>query len=90
MMRRLICSNQLSVINYNTKAWELLQFHRIKAKLDALEAFFHTIDRDLWCIRLNMIDKQVTDTLLHTKKHCRKLRIGEVEYSPEVSKVAEK
>ena len=37
-----------------------------------------------------MIDEQVTDTFLHTKKYCRKLRTDEVEYSPEVSKVAER
>ena len=48
------------------------------------------MDRDLWYVKLNMIDEQVTDTLLHAEKHCRKLRIGEVEYSPEVSEAVER
>ena len=37
-----------------------------------------------------MIDEQVTDTLFYTEKHYRKLRIGEVEYSPEMSEVTER
>ena len=37
-----------------------------------------------------MIDKQVTDTLLHAEKYCRKLRTGDVEYLPEVNEVAER
>ena len=37
-----------------------------------------------------MIDEQVTGVLLHAEKKCRKLRTGEVEYSPEVSEAAEK
>ena len=37
-----------------------------------------------------MIDEQITDILLHAEKKCRKLRTGEVEYSPEVSEASEK
>ena len=89
-MRRLICSNQKSIVNYNKIAWKLLQFHNIPQRLKALEASFDSTDIDLWYVRLNILDEQITDILLHTEKQCRKLRIGEVEYSPEVSAAAEK
>ena len=48
------------------------------------------MDADCWCAKLNLIDEQVTDILLHAEKKCRKLRTGEVEYSPEVSEATEK
>ena len=41
-------------------------------------------------MKLNMLDEQITDILLHVEKKCRKFRTGEVEYSPEVSEVSER
>ena len=39
--------------------------------------------------RIDVLDKQVTRILLNMEKGYRKLRIGKVEYSPEVSKAIE-
>ena len=88
-IRRLICENKKSVANYNAIAWKHLQFHNIPKRLKDLEDSFEHVDRDRWNIRLNMIDEQITETLLHAEKLCRKLRMGEVDYSPEMSKASE-
>ena len=88
-MRRLICENKNSVMNYNAFAWMQLQFHKIPEKLKELEDSFEHMDKDRWNIRLNMIDEQIIDSLTHAKKKCRKLRTGEVDHSPEVSKASE-
>lgn len=88
-IRRLICENKKSVANYDAIAWKHLQFHNIPKRLKDLEESFEYEDRDRWNIRLNMIDEQVTETLLHAEKKCRKFRMGEVDYSPEVSKASE-
>lgn len=89
-MRRLICENEQSVEKYNNLALSLLTSNKISQRLDQLEESFGLIDMDSWCVKLNMIDEQVTDILLHAEKKCRQLRTGEVEYSPEVSEAAEK
>ena len=36
-----------------------------------------------------MLDRQVIEILLYIEKKCRNFRIGEVDYSPEVSEAAE-
>ena len=89
-MRRLICENEQVVEKYNNVALSLLTSNKISQRLEQLEESFGSIDIDHWCVKLNMIDEQVTDILLHAEKKCRKLRTGEVEYSPEVSEAAEK
>ena len=89
-MRRLICENEKSVENYNSLASALLKSNKIQQRLEQLEASFNSTDRDRWCVKLNMIDEQITEILLHAEKKCRKLRTGEVEYSPEVSEASEK
>ena len=89
-MRRLICENKRSVDTYNQLAMNLLTSNKILQRLENLEGLFGSMDMDRWCVKLNRIDEQVTDILLHAEKRCRKLRTGEVEYSPEVSEAAEK
>ena len=39
--------------------------------------------------KIDIIDAQVTSLLLHTEKVYRKLRIGEVNFLPEVNKATE-
>ena len=89
-MRRLICENKQSVENYNNLALSLLNANKISQRLEKLEESLGSIDIDSWCVKLNMIDEQVIVILSHEEKKCRKLRTGEVEYSPEVSEAAEK
>jgi hypothetical protein len=40
-------------------------------------------------VKLDIIDKQVTDLLLHAEKECRKIIIEKVDFSLEVSKALE-
>ena len=89
-MRRLICENKKSVENYNQLAWSLLQSNKVPQRLEALETSLASTDVELWCVKLNMLDEQITDILLHAEKKCRKLRTGEVDYSPEVSEASER
>ena len=77
-MRRFICENEQSVENYYNTAWSLLQSNKVPQRLAALETSLTSTDKDLWCVKLNMLDEQITDILLHTEKKCRKLRTGEV------------
>ena len=67
-----------------------MQLNRIPQSVSDLEKDFRTIGNDRWTVRLNMLDKQVIEILLHAEKKCKKLRIGEVEYSPEISDTVEK
>ena len=67
-----------------------MQLNRIPQSVSDLEKDFRTIGNDRWTVRLNMLDKQVIEILLHAEKKCSKLRIREVEYSPEISNTAEK
>ena len=66
-----------------------LQFHKIPEKLKELEDSFEHMDKDRWNMRLNMIDEQITDSLIYAEKKCKKLRTGEVGHSSEVSKASE-
>jgi hypothetical protein len=68
-MRRLICNNHKSIMKYNETVWQLLQFHNVLQRLKALEDSFDSIDIDLWYVRLNILDKQVTDILLYAKNN---------------------
>ena len=88
-MRRLIEDNKLVVEEYNIKTLVLLTFHNIDKKLEKLEDNWDSLEELRRVVKLDMINKQVTRLLLYTKKECRKLMTEEVNFSPEVSKVAE-
>ena len=66
-MRRLTCENKNSVTNYNALVWMQLQFHRIPERLKELEDSFKHIDGDRQNVRLNIIDEQIIECLLHAK-----------------------
>ena len=67
----------------------MIKFYSIKEYLDDIKSSWDSIDKDLRTTRIDMLDKQVTRILLKSEKGYRKLRIGKVEYSPEVNKAAE-
>ena len=48
------------------------------------------MDSDLWNVKLDMIDKHITNALLHAEKKYRKLRIGEVDFLLESSEASER
>jgi len=89
-MKRLICENKKSVESCNQLAWELLKSNKVQQRLEQLETSLASADLERWCVRLKMLDEQITGILLHEEKKCRKLRTGEVEYSPEVSEASER
>ena len=64
-MRRLICKNKLTADNCNQLAMNLLTSNKILQRLENLEESFGSMDADCWCVKLNLIDEQVTDILLH-------------------------
>ena len=88
-MRRLICKNKKSVEKYNSYAIELFRFYNINKKLDNIKRNQHIIDNDMRVVKIDLLDEQVIDILLNAKKKYRKLRTGEVDYLPEISRVAE-
>ena len=59
-------------------------------QLDRLDRQWSQLDPQSRATKLNRIDQQVTELLLHAEKDCRKLRTGEVDFSPEVSTAADK
>ena len=63
-------------MNYNAIAWKLLQFHNVPQRITELEESFDKIDIDRWNIRLNMLDEQITDVLLHAKKSVGNLELA--------------
>ena len=88
-IRWLICKNQLAIDNYNFRAVEFIKFCDIKEYLDNIKLLWDSTDEDLRTVRIDILDKQVTRILLNAEKGYRKLRIGKVEYSLEVSNAVE-
>ena len=89
-MRRLICDYPAIVEKYNEEAYHLLQCNNVPKQLDRLERQWYQLDAPSRATKLNRIDQQVTELLLHAEKDCRKLRTGKVDFSPEVSNAADK
>ena len=85
-MRRLISSQPQSVTNYIERSEQLFEEHRIHKKIKDIQQMWDTWSQDEREVRLNKIDAEVTSLLLSTEKVYRKLRIGVVSYSPELSK----
>ena len=59
-------------------AWQLVQSCKVPQRLIVLEIFLTSNCSDMWCVKLSIIDKQITEIFLRVEKGCRKLRIGEV------------
>ena len=83
--RQLICSSEITVKKYLTRAEKQLTLHRIPHKIQQLIATWHSISSDRHKIKLNNIDSLTTDLLLNAEKNCRKFRIGMVDYSLETA-----
>ena len=88
-MRRLIGNYPSTVEKCNKEALHLMHYHQVPQQLDRLESYWKQLDTTVRAKRLDCIDRQVTELLLHAEKVCRKLRMGEVDFSPEVSKAAD-
>ena len=87
-MWRLAHKNRIVVEKYSKKPLDLSQFYKIDKKIGKIEEDQENRDKLSMIEKLDNIDAQVTGLLLHAKKRYRKLRIREVDFSSEVSKVA--
>ena len=61
----------------------------MKQLTDNVKSSWDLIEEDRRGLKIDMIDKKVTEVLLNTENFCRKLRKGEVKYSQEVSRSSE-
>ena len=83
--RRLVSSNSAAVESYLRYSNEKLKDNRIIQKLSKLIddwPVLPSVDRDTI---MNKIDDQLYQIFTKAEKQCRKLRTGEVDYSPELS-----
>ena len=56
-------------------------------KVESLINEWNAVSKSERLHRLNSIDRQVTDILIHIEKKYRNLRTGEISFSPELSKL---
>jgi len=74
------------VKNYLAKGEELFERYNMLGKVNQVEAEWPNLTEDQRELALNKIDKEATELLLSTEKHCRKLRTGAIAFLPELSK----
>eukprot|EP00956_Cyclotella_meneghiniana_P026049 scaffold55510_cov37-Cyclotella_meneghiniana.AAC.1 len=68
--------------NYNKKLEELLDQHKLTEKM--LETCLTKSDGNIH-ERMNRIDELARDCMIHAEKKCRKLKSGNIPFSPEAS-----
>lgn len=68
--------------NYIRILEELIAKYKLKEKL--LEAHKETAP-ELFKDKVNKVDKQSHECMIHTEKKCRKVRLGKIPFSPEAS-----
>lgn len=68
--------------NYNKKLEKLLEQHKLTEKM--LETCLTKGDGNIQ-ERMNRIDELARDCMIHAEKKCRKLKSGNIPFSPEAS-----
>ena len=81
--RRLTSTVPSCVRNYNRVLEELIERHRLQDKL--LAAHSSSSDPAIIKKKLDQVDAEAKDYMLHAEKKCRKLRCGKIPFSPEAS-----
>ena len=84
-MRRLISSNTSSVESYLAYSKEKISDHKIISKLSTLINDWDQFPLSEHKSSLNKIDNQLCQIFTKVEKLCRKLRMGQVDYSPTLS-----
>ena len=87
-MKRLNYKNDIALSNYNLKVLEHFKEYNIFNKLNKIETLYNTLDPDLKIVKIDILDKQVSDLSLITDKYDRKFQTKEISFSPEVSRIA--
>jgi len=87
--RRLQCRDPRIVARYNKRLLELLNNHNVKQRLSILQEQLRQPGdlRQSHRKELNSIDLIVTEARLSAEKSCRKLKCGQVQWSPPVTKL---
>ena len=81
--RRLTSTVPSCVSNYNRVLEELIERHRLKEKL--LEAHSCNGTKEEIKRRIDKVDNEAKEYMLHAEKKCRKMRCGKIPFSPEAS-----
>ena len=82
--RRLQCNNDDTIERYNTALELYCLQHRITKKIRTLLHTVHT-SKDKLKQQLDAIDKVLGEGMIAAEKKCRKLKAGEVPFSPEIA-----
>ena len=86
-MRRLISSNSASVDSYLSYTKEKIKLHKIIPKLNKLINESPPSHPERSATILNQLDDQLHQIFTSAEKQCRKIRCGQVDFSPELSKL---
>ena len=86
-MRSLISSNSASVDSYLSCTKEKIKLHKIIPKLNKLINESSPSNPELSAAILNQLDDQLHQIFTSAEKQCRKIRYGQVNFSPELSKL---
>ena len=84
-MRRLMSSNQSAVESYLAYAKDKVSAHKTVPKLSSLLADWDTLSSAEREQFLNKIDDQLFQIFTAVEKQCRKLRTGQIDFSPELA-----
>eukprot|EP00956_Cyclotella_meneghiniana_P010074 scaffold13929_cov79-Cyclotella_meneghiniana.AAC.4 len=81
--RRLNSKIPTSLRNYNRTLEELISRHKLREKLQ--ECFDPKMSKEERKERLDKVDEEARQYMLHAEKTCRKLKCGQIPFSPEAS-----
>lgn len=85
-MRRLISSNTTSISSYLSCTKEKIKLHEIILKLNELINESSSTNPEYSAETINQLDDQLHQIFTSAEKQCRKIRCGQVDFSPELSK----
>ena len=87
--RRLKCNEEHVWKAYCEKLEIYLRRHRVKEKLDYIQAHYSSNHPRLRKA-LNSVDRVISEGMRHAEKKCRKIRAGTVPYSPQLAEAGAK
>ena len=85
--RRLVCDQPKVVQKYNELLNQQLENQHTFSKYAAFQEKIRCkqITQDEFIMTLNKLDRSITNSIVFAEKRCRKLRAGQVPYSPEIN-----
>ena len=85
--RRLVCDQPKVVQKYNELLNQQLENQHTFSKYTAFQDRINCnqITQEEYIVNLNRLDRSITNSIIFAEKRCRKLRAGQVPYSPEIN-----